>query len=136
METQKVTFYGEPVSDYGIEQGFVDYATFAKCFDGVICNDIVKLFHLFDFERVDKNETACDDEIFQWCIVDDRGANLLQQWLPDEILFYCRELDMNLWGITHYGTRWDYVLTPIKIVYSDNGYNFKTPQDIGGGDDE
>ena len=139
METQneKPTFYGEPVSDYGIEQGFVDYATFAKCFDGVICNDIVKLFQTFDFQRIDAIAMGGEDAIMQWCIVDDMGANLLQKWLPDEILYYCEELDLTLWGITHYGTRWDYVLTPIKIVKTEYGFGFEKPQlSDDGGDDE
>ena len=35
--------------------------------------------------------------------------------MTDEIVYYNEELDMYVWGITHYGTSWDYVLTDIAI---------------------
>lgn len=38
-------FYGNKVSDYGLKNGYVDYATLAKSFDAVLVNDITKLFH-------------------------------------------------------------------------------------------
>ena len=34
-------FYGNEISDYGKQNGFVDYATLAKSFDAVMCNDIL-----------------------------------------------------------------------------------------------
>ena len=52
-------------------------------------------------------------EVFQWFIVNDWGARLLQD--IDEVVYYNGKLDMYLWGVTHYGTSWDYVLTSIKI---------------------
>lgn len=52
-------------------------------------------------------------EIFQYYIVSDQGAEILKD--TDEILFYNNDLDMYVWGVTHYGTAWDYVLTNIKI---------------------
>ena len=33
-------FYGHRVSDYAMEHGRLDYATMAKCFDAVLCNNI------------------------------------------------------------------------------------------------
>lgn len=53
------------------------------------------------------------DEVFQWYIVSDNGADILQE--AGEIVYYNESLDMYLWGVTHYGTSWDYVLTNIKI---------------------
>ena len=32
-----------------------------------------------------------------------------------EILFYNEHLGLTVWGVTHFGTSWDYVLTNIKI---------------------
>ena len=55
-----------------------------------------------------------DNEVFQWFIIDDWGARLLQQE-TNEIVYYNETLDMYLWGVTHYGTSWDYVLTSIAI---------------------
>lgn len=51
------------------------------------------------------------DEIFQYYIVDD-DYNLKR---ANEIIFYCEELDLTIWGVTHWGTAWDYVLTDIDI---------------------
>lgn len=52
-------------------------------------------------------------DIFQYYIVSDNGAEILAE--AGEIVFYNEELDMYVWGVTHYGTSWDYVLTNIKI---------------------
>lgn len=51
-------------------------------------------------------------EIFQYFIIDNNGADILQHW-ANEIVFYNSELDMYVWGITHFGTAWNYVLTDI-----------------------
>lgn len=50
-------------------------------------------------------------EVFQWYIVSNAGADILKD--AGEILYYCETLDLYLWGVTHYGTSWDYVLTDI-----------------------
>ena len=56
-------------------------------------------------------------EIYQYYIVSDRGAELLKE--INEIVFYNEELDMYVWGVTHFGTSWDYVLTdiPCNVPY-------------------
>ena len=53
-------------------------------------------------------------EIFQFYIISDNGARILKDY-TNEIVFYCDSLDMYIWGVTHYGTSWDYVLTDIEI---------------------
>lgn len=53
------------------------------------------------------------DEIFQWYIVSAAGAEILQE--ANEIVYYNEDLDLYIWGVTHFGTAWDYVLTDIKI---------------------
>lgn len=63
-----------------------------------------------------KNEQDEWPEVFQWFIVSDWGARLLQQE-KNEIVYYNETLDMYLWGVTHWGTSWDYVLTNIKIYW-------------------
>lgn len=50
-------------------------------------------------------------EVFQWYIIDDNGARICEEF--KEIVYYNSELDMYLWGVTHWGTSWDYVLTDI-----------------------
>ena len=66
-------------------------------------------------DKIEDLEREQDDEpeVFQWYIVDYLGARLLQE--INEIVYYNETLDMYLWGVTHYGTSWDYVLTSIKI---------------------
>ena len=45
--------------------------------------------------------------------MDDWGARLLQD--INEIVYYNETLDLYLWGVTHYGTSWNCVLTSIAI---------------------
>ena len=159
MEKQQKYYYGNAISEYGMQNGRVDYATLAKCFDAVLNDDIMsltcdigsweqvsgtidntdeieeleekrdeleeenennpsqKLENEIDNlnDRITELEIEQDDEpeVFQWFIVDDRGARLLQE--INEIVYYNETLDMYLWGVTHYGTSWDYVLTNIVI---------------------
>lgn len=124
-------FCGNKVSDYGIENGFVDYGTLSKSFQAVLCNDITKLFFAdINGKYIETNlinGTYYDDEndeyvdIYQYYIIDANGAEILQDY-TDEIVYYIESLDMYIWGVTHYGTSWDYVLTDIKIEL-DGGEN-------------
>lgn len=160
-------FYGNKISDYGLENGYVDYRTLAKAFDAVLANDLMsqtegvigwwemesggtdnseeielrreridelgtKLLTTEDEEESAKIQNLIDeeereislledeqepDEVFQWFIVDDNGARILKEF--NEIVYYNEELDLYLWGVTHFGTSWDYVLTNIKIELSE-----------------
>lgn len=152
-------YYGNAISEYGLKNGRVDYATLAKCFDAVLNNYIMQLtYDIGYWEKVsgtvdntdeieeleekrdeleEQNESSPsqileneineindqieelereqddDPEVFQWYIVDDFGARLLKE--INEIVYYNETLNMYLWGVTHYGTSWDYVLTSIVI---------------------
>ena len=173
-------FCGHLVSEYGLKNGYVDYATLAKSFDAVLCNDITKLFYstingeyneveqvggfIDNQEQIDELQEQIDElqeklddleynkdldecitgnieqqekelekaidelqeqidelqreqdeqpEIYQYFIVSDAGADLLKDY--GEIVYYIPALDVYVWGVTHYGTSWDYVLTNIKI---------------------
>lgn len=160
-------FYGNKISDYGLENGYVDYRTLAKAFDAVLANDLMsqtegvigwwemesgetdnseeielrqerieeletELLTTEDEEESAKIQNLIDeeereislledeqepDEVFQWFIVDDNGARILKEF--NEIVYYNQELDLYLWGVTHFGTSWDYVLTNIKIELSE-----------------
>lgn len=153
-------FYGNKISEYGLENGYVDYATLSKAFEGVLNNNIIqKTYDIGYWEQesgfVDNSEEIAElqekidelmldndndehteeidelqdeineleeeqdymDDIFQYYIVDDNGARILKE--INEIVFYNEELDMYVWGVTHYGTSWSYVLTDIKIVLDE-----------------
>lgn len=117
-------FYGNEISEYGQEHGYVDYRTLAKAFDAVLNNDIIKnTMDIGYWECVSGNEydEETDEyaEIFQCYIVDGNGAEILEK--AGEIVFYNEALDMYVWGVTHWGTSWDYVLTdiPCNVPYED-----------------
>lgn len=154
MKEQKY-YYGNAISEYGMENGRVDYSTLAKCFDAVLNNDIMNLTYdvgcweqvsgtidnsdeieeleekkdeleekqeelenLLEDDENNKNAAAKleqigneineineqieeleneqdeDQEVFQWFIVDDWGARLLQD--INEIVYYNEKLDMYL----------------------------------------
>lgn len=59
-----------------------------------------------------REEEECYPDVFQWFITDHAGAEVLE-W-NNEIIYYNKTLDLYLWGVTHWGTSWDYVLTDIK----------------------
>lgn len=149
-------FYGNEISEYGQQHGYVDYATLAKAFDAVLNNDIIHRTwdvvgyweqesgfvdnteeieelqekieelmldnendeHTEEIEELQdrinelEEEQDCTGDIFQYYIVSDNGAEILKK--INEIVFYNEELDMYVWGVTHYGTSWSYVLTNIK----------------------
>ena len=165
-------FCGNKISDYGLKYGRVDYATLAKSFDAVLCNDIISAFPeeleqvngfidnseeieeleekieelqeqvkdiiitdyeneyiksdlieeltqkigILEDEKFDLEQEQDDynySEIYQWYIISDSGAHLLEDY-TNELLYYCDTLGVYIWGVTHYGTSWDYVLTDIK----------------------
>lgn len=123
-------FCGNEISNYGKERGFLDYDTFSRAFDHVLNNSIFELgqgigygWELvngldFDYEE---EEIIEEPEVFQWYIVSDSGAQIIQDY-TNEILYYHDELDIYLWGVTHWGTGWDYVLTDIPC---NCGYDSK-----------
>ena len=74
-------------------------------------------------ERIEELENEEDNsEIFQYYIISDAGAQILEDW-TNEIVFYNEELDMYVWGVTHWGTAWNYVLTDIKLNCGDEAFN-------------
>lgn len=181
-------FYGNKISDYGVEHNRVDYATLVKSFDAVLCNNITNLFYndvcgeycepeqvngfidnsdeidelqeqldelqeqiddkqneLDEMEpetdddveqykqlenEIEKLQKTADDisdqidelereqdeqpEIYQYYIIDYSGYNILK-YHTNEIVYYIEPLDIYVWGVTHWGTSWNYVLTNIKI---------------------
>lgn len=164
-------FYGNEISEYGQEHGYVDYRTLAKAFDAVLNNDIIQKTYeigyweqesgfvdhtekieelqeeidsiMYDISEMieadesfedsaehlamvgqteelqaeideleEEQENSLNAECYQYYIVSDNGAEILKKC--NEIVYYNEELDMYVWGVTHFGTSWDYVLTDIK----------------------
>ena len=111
--------FGEKVSDYGLENGYLDYYTLSKIVgDSVLNNEIFMKVGYENWELengLEEDEEGNYLEVYQYYIISDGGARLLSEY-TDELVFYNEELDMYLWGITHFGTSWDYVLTDIELV--------------------
>ena len=109
-------FCGNEISEYGKENGYVDYATLAKAFDAVLNNTIItksddwELRNGYDYDE--ETDTFTFAEVFQYYIISESGAELLADY-TNELVYYSYDLDVYLWGVTHYGTSWDYVLTEI-----------------------
>lgn len=159
-------FFGNKISEYGLEHNHVDYATLAKAFDAVMCDfETLNRVAEYDFEPETNNEVYYEDsngdiydydgaqdkineiqdeindlendnengenddkiseleneietleeehynEIFQYFIVSENGAEILKE--AGEIVYYSNTLGLYVWGVTHWGTSWDYVLTNI-----------------------
>ena len=111
--------FGFEVSEYGLQHGYLDYRTLSKIVgDCVLNNNIMSHENYYEWELVNGGELDEEDdyyEIYQYYIISDMGASFLEEY-TDEIVYYHEGLDMYVWGITHFGTSWDYVLTDIKLV--------------------
>lgn len=117
-------FYGNEVSEEGQKYNRLDYGTLAKAFSHVMANDLMsKTADIGYWEIINGSdydeESDTYNEVFQWFIVGDDGREILMD--TDEILYENAELGITLWGVTHWGTSWDYVLTdiPINVPYDD-----------------
>lgn len=75
-------------------------------------------------EHIDELEREQDEspEIYQYYIISDSGYNVLK-YHTNEIVYYIEPLNIYVWGVTHYGTSWDYVLTDIEIEEAPENEN-------------
>lgn len=163
-------FAGNRISEYGLQNGYLDYHTLSKAFDAVLVNDITKLFYgsingeyneveqvngyidnsdEIDAKReqievleetrynsedveqiayineqieiiendIDELEREQDEqqEVYQYYIVSDQGADIIKEYTNDPV-YYLPVLDCYVWGVTHFGTAWSYVLTDCQLV--------------------
>lgn len=123
QEERSITLYdgkafGHKVSDYALENGYLDYLTLSKIVGDCVLNN--NIFEYVGYENwelesgLEESEDGYFYDVYQYYIITYNGARLLGEF-TDELVFYNEELDMYLWGITHFGTSWDYVLTDIKL---------------------
>ena len=111
--------YGHKVSEYGLANGYLDYLTLSKIVGDRVLNNYIYQETGYENWQLESGEEENEDgypyDIYQYYIITASGAQFLEDY-TDEIVFYNEDLDMYLWGITHFGTSWDYVLTDIPIV--------------------
>lgn len=117
MEMYGGKVYGVEVSHYGREHGYLDYYTLSKILGDAILNNNLMTIDGLEWELVSGEDSyGCD--VYQTYIISEYGYQFLNRY-TDEIVYYNEELDLYLWGITHFGTSWDYVLTDIKVKERD-----------------
>lgn len=111
--------WGKEVSKYGLENGYLDYLTLSKIVGDMILNNYIFMYVGYENWELEHGLEEDEDgnyyEVYQYYIISEYGARLLREY-TDELVYYNSTLDMYLWGITHFGTSWDYVLTDIKLV--------------------
>lgn len=109
----------EKIAKRELEEGRITYRTLADYVgDMVLCNNIMYRYgnglEVINFDNL-FDENGNEYDIFQYFIITDSGYEFLEEYAPEEIIFYDDELDLYVWGITHWGTGWDYVFTNIKV---------------------
>jgi hypothetical protein len=81
-------------------------------------NDEGDILSPSEYEELEPEQQQLYDEqykdIYQYYIISSYGAEILERY-TNEIVWYIPILDIYVWGVTHFGTGWDYVLTDIKI---------------------
>lgn len=111
--------YGLKVSDYGLVNGYLDYYTLSEIVGDCVLNNNIYKYTGYENWELDNGLEEDEDgnylEVYQYYIISDSGASFLRDY-TNELVFYNEQLDLYLWGITHFGTSWDYVLTNIKLV--------------------
>ena len=120
------------VDDFEMISGFVDNTEEKEEIERQIADCNTKLLDNMsdygnnpDYERISEEKAELEEklqeledeedelpDVFQWYIIDGNGAELCKDY--NEVLYYSDSLDIYLWGVTHYGTSWDYVLTDIE----------------------
>ena len=103
--------HGIKVSDYGLEHGYLDYATLAKLVGPMIMHNTIRDKTFGDWERV---TGVFDNVVMNDFLISIEGYEFLAEY-TDELVFYIRSLDLYVWATDHTGTRWDYVLTNTKL---------------------
>ena len=104
--------YGVKVSEYGLENGYLDYQTLAQILGDCILNNTIRAGTLEDWELVNGD---FNQGIYQDYIISEYGYRFLVDH-TDEPVFYNERLDIYVWGITHFGTAWSHVLTDIELI--------------------
>lgn len=104
--------YGVEVSNYGLENGYLDYLTLSKIVGPCILNNYLRAETMEDWEIVAGD---LEYDIYQDYIISEYGYEFLAE-NTDELVFYNERLHIYVWGVSHFGTSWDYVLTDIKLI--------------------
>ncbi len=104
--------YGVAVSDYGLENGYLDFRALANILEDCILNNILRDQTMSGWEIV---AGEFEGMVMSDYIISEYGYKFLKEY-TDELVFYNENLDIYIWAVTRWGTRWDYELTSTKLV--------------------
>ena len=92
-----------------VEQGErVSMETLGKAVSGILNNTIMEKSATYGIEWELINgteEDACD--VCQYYIISEDAAALIMKKDAEQVVYYCAELDMYVWGVTVYGAPWE-----------------------------
>ena len=108
--------HGVPVSEYAIENGYLDYRSLAQIVSPCILNNSIRDNVESDWDVYCGNS---DEFIMNEYIITDDGAEFLKEF-TDELVFYNPEADIYIWAVCHTNTAWHYALTSTVLV--ERGY--------------
>lgn len=104
----------------------ISYKELVKNENIILCNEICSQFDLELYCGNDYDEE--DDyyyDIYQYYLIEEHFAEYLAR-ATSEIVYYCNELNLYIWGVTHFGTPWAGVYLDIKEykdMVTDDIYN-------------
>lgn len=114
-------FRGVTISPYGRQHNRLDYGTLSAKMNMVLNNYIMAETENagFEWDLISHPETIEEDDlwevinnsVYQTYIIDKNDAQILCDIA--ELVWHCDALNMYLWGVTHFGTNWSYVLTDV-----------------------
>lgn len=81
-----------------------------ECYIESLEEDIKKLE-----EEISVLEESEEKTIYRYYIISADAAEILMQDSEEELLFYCKELDMYVWCLTKNGEDWKNILTDIPV---------------------
>ena len=104
--------FGVTVSDLALERGYLDYKALANILEDCILNNTLRSETFGEWEMV---SGTLKEAISQDFIISKYGYHILSEY-TDEVVFYNERLNIYIWGVSHWGTSWEYVLTDIKLI--------------------
>lgn len=96
---------------------YEEYEELQERLEDAEAEDNLELISELENEIDDLENSERYSEIFQYFIISAQGASIFEEY-TNEIVYYNEALDLYVWGVTHYGTSWDYVLTDIPCERS------------------
>jgi hypothetical protein len=114
LEIYNGKYRGVPISEFGMENGELDYRSLAKIIEDYIPNNRIRDAVESEWDLVTGSNDD-RDEIMHEYMITEYGFEFLKKY-TDEMVFYNEEVDIYIWAVTHTNTSWDYVLTGTKLV--------------------